>query len=102
MLVRKKIILIFYLVIFLVGNKFDLDKLVPEGEAKSLAKEINATYLHVSAVDGTGINELFYYIGKKYLNPNWSQEDEKEEEKKEEKNKIRRGHKIDNKQCILL
>ena len=82
----------------MVGNKFDLDKLVPEGEAKSLAKEINAKYLHVSAVDGTGINELFYYIGKKYLNPNWSQEDEKGEEK----NKIRRGHKIDNKQCILL
>ena len=106
MLVRKKIILIFYLVLFLVGNKFDLYKLVPEEEAKSLAKELNATYLHVSAADGTGINELFYYIGKKYLNPNWSQEDEKgeekEEEKKEEKNKIRRGHKIDNKQCILL
>ena len=101
MLVRKKIILIFYLVLFLVGNKFDLYKLVPEEEAKSLAKELNATYLHVSAADGTGINELFYYIGKKYLNPNWSQEDEKKEEKKEEENQIRRGQKKD-KKCILL
>ena len=67
LLVRKKIILIFYLVIFLVGNKSDLYnklKQVPEKEAKSLAKEINATYLLVSAIDGIGINELFYYIGK--------------------------------------
>ena len=46
MLVRKKIILIFYLVIFLVGNKSDEYKLkqVPEEEAKSFAKEINAIY----------------------------------------------------------
>ena len=95
MLVRKKIILIFYLVIFLVGNKSDEYKLkqVPEELAKSFAKEINAIYHKVSAKDGTGINELFYYIGKKYLHLNWSQEDTKKE------NQIRREN--DN-NCILL
>ena len=95
MLVRKKIILIFYLVIFLVGNKSDEYKLkqVPEEEAKSFAKEINAIYQLVSVKDGTGINELFYYIGKKYLHPNWNKEDEKKE------NQIRGEN---NKNCILI
>ena len=72
---------------------------VPEKEAKLLAKEINAIYLLVSAEDGTGINDLFYNIGKKYLNPNLSQEDEKKEEKEE--NQIRRKKQINN-NCILL
>jgi len=93
MLVRKKIILILYLVICLVGNKSDLYKLkqVPEEEAKSFAKEINAIYQSVSAKDGTGIYELFYSIGKKYIHPNWNQEDEKKE------NQIRR---VNDKNCI--
>jgi len=54
----------------LVGNKSDRYELkqVPDEEAKSLAKEINAIYHLASAKDGTGIEELFYYIGKKYLN----------------------------------
>ena len=65
----------------MVGTKSDLKRFklneVPEEEAKSFAKEINAIFQIVSAEDGTGINELFYYIGKKYLNPFWSQEEEK-------------------------
>ena len=58
----------------MVGTKSDRNELkqVPEEEAKSFAKEINAIYQLVSAKDGTGINELFYYIGKKYSNSNWS------------------------------
>ena len=74
------------------SDKFEL-KQVPEEEAKSFAEEINAIYQLVSAKDGTGIDELFYYIGKKYLNPNWSQEDEKKE------SQVRREN--DN-NCILL
>ena len=74
------------------SDKFELKK-VPEEEAKSLAKEVNAIYQLVSAKDGTGINDLFYYIGKKYLHPNWNQEDEKKE------NQIRSEN--DN-NCILL
>jgi Asp-tRNA(Asn)/Glu-tRNA(Gln) amidotransferase C subunit len=74
------------------SDKFELKK-VSEEEAKSFAKEINAIYQLVSAKDGKGINELFYYIGKKYSHPNWNQKDEKKE------NKIRREN--DN-NCILL
>ena len=79
----------------MVGNKSDEYKLkqVPEEEAKSFAKEINAIYHKVSVKEGKGINELFYYIGKKYLNPNWNKEDEKKE------NQIRREN--DN-NCILI
>ena len=81
----------------MVGTKSDRNELkqVPEEEAKSFAKEINAIYQLVSAKDGTGINELFYYIGKKNLIPNWSQEDEKKE------NQIRKENGNDN-NCILL
>ena len=79
----------------MVGNKSDEYKLkqVPEELAKSFAKEINAINHKISAKDGTGINELFYYIGKKYLHLNWSQEDTKKE------NQIIREN--DN-NCILL
>lgn len=54
----------------MVGNKSDRCELkqVPDEEAKSFAEEINAIYHLASAKDGTGIKELFYYIGKKYLN----------------------------------
>lgn len=81
----------------MVGTKSDKNRSeqVSEEEAKGFAKEINAIYQLVSSKDGTGINELFHYIGKKYLNLNWSQEDEKKE------NQISRENE-NYKNCILL
>ena len=91
----------------LVGNKSDrYESLqVSEEEAKGFAKEINAIYQLVSAKDGTGINELFHDIGKKYLNLDLSQEAKKIEneykEDVEKENQIKRENEND-KNCILL
>ena len=43
---------------------------VTDNEGKSLAKEINAIYMRTSAKLNSSIDEMFYSIGKKYLNPN--------------------------------
>ena len=91
----------------LVGNKFDRydSQQVSKEEAKGFAKEINAIYQLVSAKDGTGINELFHDIGKKYINSDLNQNVEKTEneykEDVEKENQIRRENESD-KNCILL
>ena len=59
----------------------------------------------MSAKDGTGINELFHDIGKKYINSDLNQNVEKTEneykEDVEKENQIRRENEND-KNCILL
>ena len=46
------------------------DEEVEENEGKSFAKEIGAIFQLTSPRDGSGINELFLKIGKRFLNPN--------------------------------
>ena len=69
MSVRKNKYIILNLVLALVGTNIDRYELeeVPEKEAKSFAKEINAIYQLISAKNRTGIDELFENIGKKFL-----------------------------------
>ena len=66
----------------MVGNKSDLfDKeMVSEEEALDYAKEIGASYTITSALNGTNIDDLFYKIGCKFLDPNYNimEEDDKD------------------------
>ena len=45
---------------------------VSEDKGKQYADEINAIFQITSARNGIGINELFYDIGCKILNPNYN------------------------------
>ena len=42
---------------------------VEENEGKSLAQQLGAIFQKTSAREATGVDELFYKIGKKFLNP---------------------------------
>ena len=55
-------------IIGLVGNKNDryLDEKVNENEAKKFAEEINALYKKTSALDNTGIQDLFDELVNKF------------------------------------
>ena len=56
-------------IIALIGNKVDkyLEEEVSEEEGKKFAKEINAVFKRTSALNGTGIEELFEELVDKYL-----------------------------------
>ena len=56
--------------IFVVGNKNDLyeHEKVKKEDAEEFTKSINGIYRCVSALESTGINELFLCIGKTLLN----------------------------------
>ena len=56
----------------MAGNKTDnyIDEEVSDDEGKTLAKEMNALYMRTSAKSNNSIDEMFYSIGKKFLNPN--------------------------------
>ena len=56
-------------IIALIGNKIDkyLEEEVSEEEGKKFAKEINAVFKRTSALNGTGIEDLFEELVDKYL-----------------------------------
>lgn len=97
MSVRKIYLYSLNLVLALVANNIDMfDKeQVREEEARDFAKEINAIYEGVTSY-GTGVDELFHSIGKKFLNPNWNQENE-DEHKNEHEHKYRKK-----KACVIF
>ena len=86
------------LIIVLAGNKCDLyhEEEVDENDAKKYAKEIGAFYKLTSALSNIGIDDIFHYIGCKYLDPNYKviEEDEKDENDENDNNK---NNNIDNK-----
>lgn len=59
------------LLIFIVGNKSDYYEYeeVPKKEAEDFAKSIKSEFKETSAKEGTGVEELFYEIGLKILEP---------------------------------
>jgi small GTP-binding protein len=63
-------------IFFVVGNKSDLyeNEQVTDEEGKKFAKEINAIFKITSALSNTGIDRLFESIGKKILNPNYTED----------------------------
>lgn len=46
-------------ILFLVGNKIDLERHVTEEEAKAWAARNGMSYVETSALDGNGVNQLF-------------------------------------------
>ena len=73
------------IVLGVAGNKCDLyeQEAVPENEAREFAESIGAIFSLTSAQNNTGINELFFCVGNKYLDPSFQQEKSKTEEERE-------------------
>ena len=82
--------------LFIVGNKNDqyLYEQVKNDIAEQYAKSINAIYRCVSALESTGINELFDYVARSFfikrkkekkikINENKEKEKQENESKKE-------------------
>lgn len=76
-------------VLGVAGNKCDLyeNEEVKEADARQFAEEIGAIFELTSAQNNTGINELFFEVGNKYLDPNFKPSDNNNEtdDKKEDK-----------------
>ena len=78
-------------VLGVAGNKCDLyeSEDVKESEARQFADEIGAIFELTSAQNNTGINELFFEVGNKYLDPNFKpSKDEDNPDNKDDKKKI--------------
>lgn len=91
---------IWIIVIALAANKGDLfsQEEVKEEEGKKYAKEIGALFQITSACTGIGINELFYKIGCKLLNPNFSIDNDNDNDKNNKNNNNVRNKKNENEQ----
>ena len=79
------------IVLGLAGNKCDLyeNEAVTENEARQFANDIGAIFELTSAQNNTGIDELFFEVGNKYLDPNFKpSKDEDNQDCKNDKNKI--------------
>ena len=81
-----------YKIIALIGNKLDkyLEEQVSEEQGKKFAEEINAVFKRTSALDGTGIADLFDQLVDKYLREVKHQDIKEDTSKKEENIKIKR------------
>jgi small GTP-binding protein len=57
---------------FLVANKLDMgdERLKSKQEGEDLAQDLKAAYFEVSALDGTGVEELFVDVAKKCYKAN--------------------------------
>ena len=71
-------------------NKVEASEKLDLNELKKLSNELNATILKISAKTTEGVDELFQFIGMKFLvkikeeNPEKLNEEEKEEKEEEE------------------
>ena len=65
-------------IMYIVGNKYDLleHEAVKEEEAREYARNEKVSFWLTSAKDSTGIDELFDEIGKKYLEPDFNNDEE--------------------------
>ena len=65
-------------IMYIVGNKYDLleQEAVKEEEAREYARNEKVSFWLTSAKDSTGIDELFDEIGKKYLEPDFNNNEE--------------------------
>ena len=70
-------------IMYIVGNKYDLieREAVNEEEARAYAESQNVPLWFTSAKDSTGIDELFEEIGLKYLDPEFTNNEEIKERK---------------------
>ena len=64
------------IIMYIVGNKSDLNELVNEEEVRKYAESEQISVWLTSAKTATGIDELFEELGKKYLSPEFSNNEE--------------------------
>ena len=91
-------------------NEFYQQMQVTYEEVEEFAKSIGAGFFCNSSLSNSGINEMFNYIGKKLLNPNYDiyEENNKAKEEYEKKRKERMNLKTDlkgkkqKKDCIIF
>ena len=57
------------IMIYIVGNKYDLylEEQVNEEEVRAFAREVNADFNTISALNSKGVDDIFWDVGKKYL-----------------------------------
>ncbi len=74
------------LILGVAGNKSDLyeEEAVNEKEAREFAASIGAIFALTSALNSSGISELFLNVGHKYLDPNFKQKLEVEKKQQKE------------------
>ena len=74
------------LILGVAGNKSDLyeEEAVNEKEAREFAASIGAIFALTSALNSSGISELFLNVGHKYLDPNFQQKLEVEKKQQKE------------------
>ena len=92
-----------------VGNKNELyqQQEISNGEAEEWAKSIGAVFFSVSVKGINGIKEMFEYIGKKLLNPefdyyaNLTKKNIKNKTNEEKKIKNQTNEKKDDKKCLI-
>ena len=82
-------------IIGLAANKSDLDdkEVVQEEIAREFAKQINAIFMYTSAYKSFGIDELFHFLGCKFIDPTFKVEDKKLNDMK---NSFKQNSQIDN------
>ena len=64
------------IIMYIVGNKSDLNEQVNEEEVRKYAESEQISVWLTSAKTATGIDELFEELGKKYLSPEFSNNEE--------------------------
>jgi len=82
--------------LIIAGNKLDLfeDEEVDEEEVKQFAKEIGAYHRLMSSLTGDGVKEVFNYIGRKLIDPNY---DENNNDNKDNNNHCENSFKLNKK-----
>ena len=73
------------IVIAIAANKSDLYEIeeVNEEEARNYAKSVGAIFIATSAMNSSGIEDLFKAVGSKYIDPNYCFEDDCDDDKKD-------------------
>jgi len=72
------------IIIAIAANKSDLYEIeqVNEEEARNYAKNVGAIFFTTSAMNSSGIEELFKAVGSKFIDPNFCYEDDCDDDKK--------------------
>ena len=72
------------IIIAIAANKSDLYEIeqVNEEEARNFAKSVGAIFFTTSAMNSSGIEELFKAVGSKFIDPNYCYEEDYDDDKK--------------------
>ena len=82
------------IIVCIAANKCDLLEYeeVEEGEGRKLAEELNAIFKSTSAKNQTGINDLFYAIANKIVDPSYDVNNDDDDDKDDKNDKSNKGN----------